>query len=125
MALMSRRMDYMPVIVWAVLLEKLNLYFLIVSELCGLCMGDIAMVTVVILEPLLNTTEATEYLQKNVNPVLLRGLTQLCKEKPVDPIVRATVQLQLKILSGWYINISVHDQSNYLYSTVLVRGGYH
>ena len=41
-----------------------------------------------ILEPLLSTTEATEYLQKNVNPVLLRGLTQLCKEKPVDPIVR-------------------------------------
>ena len=41
----------------------------------------------VILEPVLNTTEATEYLQKNVNPTLLRGLTQLCKEKPADPLV--------------------------------------
>jgi len=41
----------------------------------------------VVLEPILNTTEATEYLQKNVNPVLLRGLTQLCKEKPTDPLV--------------------------------------
>ena len=37
MALTNRRMDYMQVIVSAVLLEKLNLYFLIVSELCGLC----------------------------------------------------------------------------------------
>ena len=44
--------------------------------------------TLVILEPVLTTTEATEYLQKNVNPTLLRGLTQLCKEKPVDPLVR-------------------------------------
>jgi len=42
---------------------------------------------VVVLEPLPNTTEATEYLQKNINPVLLRGLTRLCKEKPADALV--------------------------------------
>ncbi|XP_013887555.1 nucleoside diphosphate kinase homolog 5 isoform X2 [Austrofundulus limnaeus] len=30
--------------------------------------------------------EATEeYLSKNVNPILLRGLTELCKEKPLNP----------------------------------------
>ncbi|XP_065886118.1 nucleoside diphosphate kinase homolog 5-like [Dysidea avara] len=48
-----------------------------------------------ILEPLPNTTEATEYLQKNVNPVLLRGLTQLCKEKPADA---------LEWLAAWLID---------------------
>lgn len=44
-------------------------------------------ILLVVLEPVLNTTEAIEYLQKNVNPVLLRALTQLCKEKPTDPLV--------------------------------------
>jgi len=37
--------------------------------------------------------EATEYLQKNVNPVLLRGLTQLCKEKPADALVSDLVMM--------------------------------
>lgn len=73
------------------------------------------MVTVVILEPLLNTTEATEYLQKNVNPVLLRGLTQLCKEKPVDPIVRvATIRAAqnnvwlMHLISIWPVHLVGH-----------------
>ena len=54
---------------------------------CSIAVSIEYIVTIVILEPVLSTTEATEYLQKNVNPVLLRGLTQLCKEKPVDPLV--------------------------------------
>ena len=88
MAVMSRRMDYMLVIVWAVLLEKLNLYFLTVSVVYSIAISSSEyIIIIVILEPVLNTTEATEFLQKNVNPVLLRGLTQLCKEKPVDPLV--------------------------------------
>lgn len=51
-----------------------------------------------ILEPVLNTTEAIEYLQKNVNPVLLRGLTQLCKEKPVDPLVSDSAMIPIPSL---------------------------
>ena len=28
-----------------------------------------------------------EYLSKQVNPTLVKGLTELCKQKPKDPIV--------------------------------------
>lgn len=90
MVVMNRRMDYMLVTVWVELLEKLNLYFLTVSMPYA-CVTCCYHTHTVVLEPLLDTTEASEYLQKNVNPILLRGLTQLCKEKPVDPLVRATV----------------------------------
>ncbi|XP_017279692.1 nucleoside diphosphate kinase homolog 5 [Kryptolebias marmoratus] len=31
--------------------------------------------------------ETEEYLSKHVNPVLLRGLTELCKEKPLNPCI--------------------------------------
>lgn len=80
-------MAYMLVTVWAVLLEKLNLYFPTVSKVFVVEHAVNVIIILVVLEPVLSTTEATEYLQKNVNPVLLKGLTQLCKEKPVDPIV--------------------------------------
>lgn len=30
---------------------------------------------------------ATDYLADHVNPILLQGLSKLCKEKPVDPVI--------------------------------------
>lgn len=39
------------------------------------------------LEPMLSGEAVTDYLAESVNPTLLRGLTQLCKVKPVDPLV--------------------------------------
>lgn len=41
-----------------------------------------------ITEPVYSGQLARDYLQKSVNPVLLKGLTQLCREKPTDPVVR-------------------------------------
>ena len=41
-----------------------------------------------ITEPVYNGQLARDYLQKMVNPVVLRGLTELCKTKPSDPVVR-------------------------------------
>jgi len=32
-------------------------------------------------------TEAKDYLTRNVNPTLLKGLTELCKRKPEEPLV--------------------------------------
>eukprot|EP00128_Syssomonas_multiformis_P000034 Colp12_sorted_trinity150504_noHs@5425 len=39
-----------------------------------------------ILEPLPTSAQAKEAITKNLNPVLLRGLIELCKVKPSDPI---------------------------------------
>ncbi|XP_013390058.1 nucleoside diphosphate kinase homolog 5 [Lingula anatina] len=40
-----------------------------------------------IVEPVAVGQAAKDYLARTVNPTLLRGLTQLCKEKPSDPVV--------------------------------------
>ncbi|XP_047210291.1 nucleoside diphosphate kinase homolog 5 isoform X1 [Girardinichthys multiradiatus] len=40
-----------------------------------------------VIEPFPSRGETEEYLSKNVNPVLLRGLTELCKEKPLNPCI--------------------------------------
>lgn len=40
-----------------------------------------------ITEPIYNGALAKDYLKKYVSPVLLKGLTGLCKEKPHDPTV--------------------------------------
>ena len=39
-------------------------------------------------EPLIKGDEMREYLSKHVNPTLIKGLTELCKQKPKDPVVR-------------------------------------
>ena len=39
-------------------------------------------------EPIYHGQSARDYLLKHVNPVLTKGLTELCKEKPKDPLVR-------------------------------------
>lgn len=41
----------------------------------------------VILEPLVIGETVTDYLAESVNPTLLEGLAQLCKVKPVEPVV--------------------------------------
>lgn len=41
-----------------------------------------------ILEPIKVGYNAHDYLSKAVNPTLLRGLTELCKVKPINPVVR-------------------------------------
>jgi len=41
----------------------------------------------VILEPLVIGEAVTDYLAESVKPTLLEGLAQLCKVKPVDPVV--------------------------------------
>lgn len=38
-------------------------------------------------EPLYHGQLAKDYLQRTVNPTLIKGLTELCKQKPEDPLV--------------------------------------
>ncbi|VDQ03181.1 unnamed protein product [Trichobilharzia regenti] len=40
-----------------------------------------------VVEPIPVRLAAKDYLARNVNPTLLRGLTELCKQKPKDPVV--------------------------------------
>lgn len=40
-----------------------------------------------VIEPLPSREENEEYLSRYINPVLLRGLTELCMNKPLNPIV--------------------------------------
>ncbi|KAK7507431.1 hypothetical protein BaRGS_00001366 [Batillaria attramentaria] len=40
-----------------------------------------------IVEPVATGQAAKDYLSKAVNPTLLKGLTELCKQKPTDPVV--------------------------------------
>ncbi|CAG01205.1 unnamed protein product, partial [Tetraodon nigroviridis] len=40
-----------------------------------------------LIEPVPSKEEVKEYLNKNVNPILLRGLTEVCKHKPFNPCV--------------------------------------
>ena len=39
------------------------------------------------MEPVATGQAAKDYLSKSVNPTLLKGLTELCKQKPGDPVV--------------------------------------
>ena len=54
-------------------------------------------------EPIYGGQLARDYLQMKVNPVLVQGLTQLCKEKPEDTVVRA-------FLVHMYIHVHVDMQ---------------
>jgi len=38
-------------------------------------------------EPVPHGQKARDYLDANVNPTLLKGLTELCKQKPADPMI--------------------------------------
>lgn len=39
------------------------------------------------MEPIQMKIAAKDYLARNINPTLLRGLTEVCKQKPKDPVV--------------------------------------
>ena len=39
-----------------------------------------------ITEPIMSGEDATQFLEKRVNPTLIKGLTELCKNKPAQPI---------------------------------------
>jgi len=41
-----------------------------------------------IVEPVPVGQASKDYLSRKVNPTLLKGLTELCKQKPVDPVVK-------------------------------------
>lgn len=41
----------------------------------------------VVVGPVLRDWQINEYLQGNVNSTLLKGLEELCKERPEDPLV--------------------------------------
>ena len=45
-----------------------------------------------ITEPIYRGVLAKDYLNKYVNPVLVKGLTQLCKEKPQDGTVSVRIE---------------------------------
>jgi hypothetical protein len=63
--------------------------------------SDVLLVVVflfsVLVEPILTGQSARDYLAKNVNPTLLKGLAELCRTKPKDPLV--SVSCLLKYLS--------------------------
>lgn len=40
-----------------------------------------------VIEPIPSNQTASDYLGKNLNDTLLKALTQLCKEKPKDPVI--------------------------------------
>ena len=40
-----------------------------------------------IVEPIPHGQNARDYINSQINPTLLAGLTQLCKEKPLDPVI--------------------------------------
>lgn len=42
---------------------------------------------VAVTEPVYGGQLARDYLQKRLNPVLVQGLTELCKQKPEDAVV--------------------------------------
>ena len=42
------------------------------------------------MEPVSTGQAAKDYLTRTVTPTLLKGLTELCKQKPADPIVSLT-----------------------------------
>ena len=48
--------------------------------------------TLALTEPLYHGQLAKDYLQRTVNPTLIKGLTQLCKQKPEDPLVWASCE---------------------------------
>ena len=41
-----------------------------------------------IIEPVIKGDDMKEYLTKHINPTLIKGLTELCKQKPQEPLVR-------------------------------------
>lgn len=47
-----------------------------------------------VIEPFPSSETTEEYLGRCVNPILLRGLIELCKEKPLNPRVSTDAQYE-------------------------------
>ena len=78
----------MEVIAHLVQREKSNTCFLTVRTLVNLIQAiSVFQIAASIIEPILKDDEMKEYLQKQVAPTLIKGLTELSKEKPEDPLV--------------------------------------
>jgi nucleoside-diphosphate kinase len=46
-----------------------------------------------VLEPVKRSDNMRDYLEKNINPTLIKGLTELSKQKPEDPLVRVMLYI--------------------------------
>ena len=61
-----------------------------------------------ITEPILKDDDVKDYLGKAINPVLIQGLTQLCKEKPADPVV-SMINILLHVSIHTYVRTYIHS----------------
>ena len=48
-----------------------------------------------IVEPVPIGQASKDFLSRKVNPTLLKGLTELCKQKPLDPVVSTHISLSV------------------------------
>lgn len=56
------------------------------------------------MEPIETGESMKDYLRAHINPVLVKGLTELCHEKPQDPLVSITVYKYINII------LSLHQE---------------
>ena len=75
-------------------------------------------------EPIYGGQLARDYLEKRVNPVLVQGLTELCKQKPEDAVV-CSISLQpfshvlsCKTNSICHIHLHAYMYTIYIYIQV-------
>ena len=65
-----------------------------------------------IMEPIATGKAAQDYLAKAVNPTLLKGLTELCKNKPADPVV-SQPSLYCIVLSFYWKQTLLTERNNW------------
>lgn len=58
-----------------------------------------------VIEPVPVGQAAKDYLAKSVNPCLLKGLTELCKQKPIDPVVSNFKKKIIYLLRNFLLKI--------------------
>ena len=88
MVMTIQRTHYMEAIVQLVQKEKSNLCFQTVSVLYYNKIYDLIVILATsVLEPVIKGDDMKDYLQKQVNQTLVKGLTELCRQKPQDPLV--------------------------------------
>ena len=70
-----------------------------------------------ITEPILKDDDVKDYLGKAINPVLIQGLTQLCKEKPADPVVSMLNMrmMYMYVRTCMYIHTYVSTSGKYMH----------
>lgn len=68
-----------------------------------------------VVEPIAVGQVAKDYLAKAVNPTLLKGLTELCKKKPKDPVVNTSSSCD-KVTHNFSFTQYSHNPSAQLFS---------